>query len=145
MTSVVFKVSFKEDLRRWTASRSELNIALLERKIRDLYFPTAPSTPFITKYVDEDGDLVTVETQDDLDECLSQANENKLRLFVHSQDGTFFVPRTCARRLSGNSSLMLCKHIIYLCSYLYRTITPPTLLSYPCLLAWSLRFLRPSV
>jgi len=92
MANVVFKVSYNDDLRRRTVSRSELNIGVLERKIRDLYFPTTPTTPFITRYLDEDDDLVTLETQDDLDEAL-RSGLDKLRLFVSDpQDG------------SGNSS-----------------------------------------
>ena len=82
MESVVVKLGYKRDLRRWTVPRGELNIATLERKIRDLFFPTAPTTPFVTKYIDEDEDLVTLETQDDLEECLNQTDSLKLRLFI---------------------------------------------------------------
>lgn len=93
MRNLSMKMQYKNDLRRWTTDTETLTIASLERKIRDLYFPSAQGKTcpeFVTKYVDEDGDLVTLETQDDMDECLSREDLNKLRIYVSTlEDGEY--------------------------------------------------------
>ncbi|KAK3245928.1 hypothetical protein CYMTET_44523 [Cymbomonas tetramitiformis] len=73
-----FKVSYADDLRRWTANRS-VGYDELRAKICDIF--DLPKC-FTLKYQDEDGDIVTIGTECDLKECFAQ-KLSPIRLFVN--------------------------------------------------------------
>lgn len=73
-----FKVSYADDLRRWTANRS-VGYDELRSKICDIF--KLPAS-FTLKYRDEDGDIVTIGTECDLKECFAQ-KLSPIRLFVY--------------------------------------------------------------
>lgn len=80
MTRVVFKMAFDDDLRRWSANVDDINLKYLIEKAREL-FDIDVDGNFLLKYRDEDNDLVTLATEEDLEECLG-SRSSVVRLFV---------------------------------------------------------------
>ncbi|KAI3777625.1 hypothetical protein L1987_47425 [Smallanthus sonchifolius] len=90
-SQIVIKVKFGETLRRLNASINDeklvLDMVMLKEKIRSL-FSFGSDVEFTMKYVDEDGDAVTLADDDDLHDVVRQSL-NPLRIIVSLNNSNF--------------------------------------------------------
>ncbi|XP_019464248.1 PREDICTED: protein NBR1 homolog isoform X2 [Lupinus angustifolius] len=103
-SSLVIKVKYEETLRRFSACVNEnnqldLDLAGLRAKICSLFNFTADAN-LVLRYIDEDGDLVTLVDDDDLRDVMRQRLPF-LRIDIHMSNGSGDKPNSSSR---GNAT-----------------------------------------
>eukprot|EP00698_Gefionella_okellyi_P016651 TRINITY_DN4773_c0_g1_i1.p1 TRINITY_DN4773_c0_g1~~TRINITY_DN4773_c0_g1_i1.p1 ORF type:complete len:551 (+),score=146.50 TRINITY_DN4773_c0_g1_i1:183-1835(+) len=87
--NLMFKAKFGDDVRRFALPTSALSFSWLEQKIRSLFFADEAVGRFAVKYEDDEGDLITLSSDEELFEAARSASEKTLpgqqvvRLSVH--------------------------------------------------------------
>jgi hypothetical protein len=82
-TSLSLKTNYLGDLRRFELNcAKELNVDCIKSKVCSLYGIEEMS--FDLKYVDDEGDKVSIHTNEDIHEAVAFAQNSILRLFVSS-------------------------------------------------------------
>jgi len=82
MPKHIIKLSYKDDIRRLTLSENEQNIQSLKSIVSELY--NLDVSEFNIKYFDEDNDIITLGTDQDLHDAISYLSQNARysRLYV---------------------------------------------------------------
>lgn len=71
-SNVQVKVKFGEEVRRFTISPETTNFAFVREKLRDLFYNGDDSARFYVRYEDDDGDMVTMASDEELEEAIRQ-------------------------------------------------------------------------
>jgi hypothetical protein len=78
--SIIFKIKLEDDLRRWTCDETSLSYDTVLDRVTSL-FSIAHDTAMI-KYLDDEGDWVTMACDDDLSEAISIAAQSSNRILI---------------------------------------------------------------